>query len=89
MNLTELGESTDSQYDKEHSCKENEFPKFDRLVHCFESHGESYNVWQLHGLHYAVEEDVKMGDAEYIGEITYHSMIVVNYCPFCGLGLND
>lgn len=89
MDLTELGECTDSNYDKEHVCKENNFPKFDRLVHCVESHGELHDAWQQHGIHYADAEEVKMGDADYVGEITYHSMISVNFCPFCGFRLNE
>lgn len=88
MNLTELGECTDSEYDEEHICKENEFPKFDRLVHCIASHDERHDVWQLHGIHYADEQEVKMGEAESVGEITYHSMIAIIYCPFCGVKLN-
>lgn len=87
MNLTELGECTDSEYDMEHSCKENEFQKFDRLVHCIASHDEKHDAWQLHGIHYADEEEVKTGEAEHISEVTYHSMIVVNFCPFCGAKL--
>jgi hypothetical protein len=89
MNLSELAECTDSEYDKEHVCNENDFPKFDRVVHCIEVNGEEYNVWQLHNLHYADETEVKMGEAEFVGEITYHSMIKVNYCPFCGARLGE
>ena len=84
MNIIELGECTDSVYDQEHSCAENTFQKFDRLVHCISSHDEKQDAWQLHGIHYADEKEVAMGDAEYIDEITYHSMILINYCPFCG-----
>lgn len=89
MNLIELGESTDSKYDQEHACAANEFPKYDRLVHCVYSREEQQDEWQMHGIHYANEAEVKMGEAEYVGEVTYHSMILVNYCPFCGVGLNQ
>jgi len=87
MNLIELGENTDSVYDKEHSCEANEFPKFDRIIHCVSSHDEQIDEWQLHGIHYADEEEVALGEAEYVDEVTYHSMILVNYCPFCGVEL--
>jgi len=84
MNLIELGDITDSEYTEEHSCMENLFPESDRLVHCQSSHEEKVNSWQMHGIHHASEEEVAMGEAEYLGEITYHSMIAVNFCPFCG-----
>lgn len=84
MNLDELGDITDSEYDTEHACSKNDFPKFDRLVHCVSSYGELVDLWQLHNIHYADEKEVEIGEAEYIGEVTYHSMIIVNYCPFCG-----
>ncbi len=88
MNLHELGENTDSEYDKEHVCSANEFPTLDRLVHCTSRHDETHKSWELHGIHYADESEVKMGEAEYVGEITYHSMIAINFCPFCGEKLN-
>ncbi|WP_097458690.1 hypothetical protein [Mangrovitalea sediminis] len=88
MNLAELGEITDSEYDKEHRCGENGFPDCDRLVHCISSHEVSQDLWQLHSLHFADETEVKIGEAEYVGEITYHSMILVNFCPFCGMKLS-
>jgi hypothetical protein len=88
MNLIELGDLTDSNYDEEHICSENEFSKFDRLVHCTASHEEKMDLWQMHNIHYASVEEVAIGEAEYVGEITYHSMILVNFCPFCGAKLN-
>lgn len=88
MNLTELGEITDSEYDEEHTCAENRFPAFDRLVHCTASHDERQDQWQMHNIHYADQQEVDIGEAEYVGEITYHSMIIVNYCPFCGAKLH-
>ena len=87
MNLIELGESTDSEYNEEHLCQENEFSKFDRLVHCIASGDEIQDLWQLHGIHYADEQEVGMGEAEYVGEITYHTVIQIHYCPFCGVKL--
>ncbi|MCE0556957.1 MULTISPECIES: hypothetical protein [unclassified Motilimonas] len=87
MNLVELGEMTDCEYDAEHCCQQNAYPKFDRLVHCNISQDEPVDAWQLHGIHYADEEEVAMGEAEAVGEIIYHSMILVNYCPFCGTQL--
>lgn len=88
MNLFELGEVTDSEYDKEHSCEHNKHPKFDRIVHCATHQDQPADSWQLHGIHYADEEEVAIGEAEYVGEITYHSMILINFCPFCGEALN-
>ena len=88
MNLFEMGESTDSEYDQEHLCKENGFPKCDRLVHCISAHDEMKDSWQMHNIHYATNDEVEMGEAEYIDEVTYHSMILVNYCPFCGSKLS-
>jgi hypothetical protein len=88
MNLLELGECTDSEYNDEHTCDSNEFPKFDRIVHCTSIHDEKQDTWQLHGIHYADEAEVKMGEAEHVGEITYHSMIDIRFCPFCGASLN-
>ncbi|NIB42841.1 hypothetical protein HBA55_24760 [Pseudomaricurvus alkylphenolicus] len=84
MNLQELGENTDCEYDKEHRCAENQYPKSDRLVHCISSRDQAQDNWQLHCIHYADQEEVDIGEAEYVGEITYHSMILVNFCPFCG-----
>ena len=89
MNLSELGEATDSEYDKEHSCKKNLFPNSDRLVHCTANHDQALDAWQMHSIHYADEEEVALGEAEYVNEITYHSMIAVNFCPFCGASLNN
>lgn len=88
MDLVEIGENTDGEYDKEHTCAANEFPKCDRVIHCFASHDESADEWQLHGLHYADAEEVKLGEADYVDEVTYHSMIAISYCPFCGLNLH-
>lgn len=87
MNLVELGEITDNEYDKEHLCAENGFPKNDRLVHCISSHAGTHDTWQMHNIHYATSEEVAMQEADYIDEITYHSMIAVNFCPFCGAEL--
>ncbi|MFA7555180.1 MAG: hypothetical protein WCY88_13095 [Spongiibacteraceae bacterium] len=89
MNLIELGAATDSEYDQEHSCNENTYPKADRFVHCIASQDESKDAWQMHSIHYADEYEVEMGEADYVDEITYHSMIVVNYCPFCGINLKQ
>lgn len=88
MNLTELGEITDSEYDLEHTCSANLFPQSDRLVHCSATHEETTDAWQMHSIHYADEDEVTLGEAEYVNEITYHSMILVNFCPFCGKSLN-
>ncbi|WP_370979139.1 hypothetical protein [Agaribacterium sp. ZY112] len=89
MNLIELGENTDSEYDHEHRCSANKHPKADRLVHCVTAHDEPFDSWQLHNIHYADETEVNLGEADYVGEITYHSMILVNYCPFCGAQLKQ
>ncbi len=89
MNLRQLGEVTDNTYDQEHTCSENLFPTADRIVHCISSHDVKVDSWQLHNIHYATAEEVEIGEAEFEGEITYHSMIVINYCPFCGKNLND
>lgn len=89
MNLIELGIATDSEYDQEHQCSKNEFPEADRFVHCSASQDEKKDAWQMHSIHYADEYEVEMGEADHVGEITYHSMIVVNYCPFCGVELNQ
>ena len=88
MNLTELGSITDSEYDKEHTCADNLFPQSDRLVHCNVNHDDTVDAWQMHNIHYADEEEVALGEAEYANQITYHSMILVNFCPFCGASLN-
>lgn len=87
MNLIELGECTDSEYDKEHICSKNIMPKHDRLLHCVLSHEQSVDSWQMHNIHYASKEEVEMGEAEHVDEITYHSMLGVNFCPFCGVHL--
>ena len=87
MNLIELGESTDCEYSREHVCLENDFPKFDRVLHCLTSFEETLDEWQLHCLHYADEQEVELGEAEYVDEVTYHSMISISYCPFCGVNL--
>lgn len=89
MNLIELGEITDSEYDKEHICSENEMPKCDRLVHCVSSHEQKMDSWQMHNIHYASKEEVAMGEAEHLDEITYHSMLVIKFCPFCGVELTS
>jgi hypothetical protein len=84
MNLTELGEITDSTYDQEHRCDQNELPDCDRLLHCVSRHDEPHSGWELHMLHFAEKEEVDIGEAEYEGQLTYHSLMRVNYCPFCG-----
>lgn len=84
MELSELGDGGGATYDKEHLCDKNDFPKNDRIAHCWELEGEEQDVWHLHNIHYAVEEEVNMGEAEFVGEITYHTVISINYCPFCG-----
>jgi len=89
MNLLELAELTDCEYDKEHSCPANAFPESDRFVHCVSNEDEPQDAWQMHGIHYADEDEVAMGEAEYVNEITYHTMIQVHYCPFCGIQLNE
>jgi hypothetical protein len=89
MTLDELGELTDCEYDKAHVCNDNKFPESDRLVHCLSSHDEQADSWQMHGIHYADADEVAMGEADYVNEITYHTMIEVAYCPFCGMRLND
>ncbi|MCY0967307.1 hypothetical protein [Parathalassolituus penaei] len=84
MNLIELGENTDCEYDSEHQCAANTYPDCDRLVHCVAVQDQPTDQWQLHNLHFADAEEVELGDAEYEGELTYHSVIQVNFCPFCG-----
>lgn len=84
MNLTELAENTDCEYDHEHQCAANPFPQNDRLLHCVAVQDQPVDQWQLHNLHFADAEEVELGDAEYEGELTYHSVIEVNFCPFCG-----
>jgi hypothetical protein len=87
MNLIELGENTDCEFDNEHQCAENQYPACDRLVHCIAAQDQPQDQWQLHNIHFADEDEVAMGEAEMVGEVTYHSMIQVNFCPFCGTRL--
>lgn len=89
MNLSELGDITDSVYDVEHRCAQNDYPESDRLLHCVSRHEEPQDVWQLHTLHFAEKEEVLIGEADYEGQLTYHSLLRVNYCPFCGEKLHS
>ncbi|MDO3385372.1 hypothetical protein QWI17_05900 [Gilvimarinus sp. SDUM040013] len=89
MELNELGDGAGAIYDAEHICNKNEFPRNDRIAHCTEIEGESQNLWHLHNIHYAAEEEVRMGEAEYVDEITYHTVIPIHYCPFCGVALDS
>jgi len=88
MNLKELGEISDSKYDLEHECEENEYPSTEKIVHCVEYDQEEDDSWQLHTLHFADAEDVEAGEAETAGELINHVMLLIHYCPFCGFQLD-
>ena len=88
MNLIELGRTMECEYDEEHSCPENRFPKSVRFIHCVSSREADVGSWEMHNIRYASALVVKMGEAEYIDEIMHHSMILIGYCPFCGKELN-
>ncbi|MEJ2405506.1 MAG: hypothetical protein P8171_14635 [Candidatus Thiodiazotropha sp.] len=88
MNLDKLGELTGSKYDKEHCCDENFLTNDIRLLHCVSSNNKKHNSWWLLYIHYADEEEVIMGEAEYLNEVTNYNTYVVNYCPYCGANLN-
>jgi len=43
--------------------------------------------WYLALSHYASEQDVEDGDAEYKGALFFSSELLILYCPFCGTKL--
>lgn len=48
---------------------------------------DSFNSWIFAYRHYADKEEVKMGEAEYEGELIYSMETPISYCPYCGAKL--
>jgi hypothetical protein len=50
----------------------------------------SFNeTWVLHKFHYACEKCVYDGEAQYEGELMSVFDVSINFCPYCGLRLNE
>ena len=47
------------------------------------------DVWTLASAWIAGEEEVLDGQADSVGEVKSSSQIAINYCPFCGIGLDS
>jgi hypothetical protein len=47
------------------------------------------SMWYLIYKTYAIDTDVKSGEAEAIGEVLGELAIAIHYCPFCGKSLSD
>lgn len=45
--------------------------------------------WVLHIFHYACDHCVKDGEAQYEGELLSVYDVAINYCPYCGMQLNE
>ena len=46
-----------------------------------------FDAWVLVSQHAATEQDVRMGEAEQVGEWVFSSEIRIHYCPYCGVQL--
>ncbi len=65
-----------------HECKNNDIPGV-RIVDG-SSLDEDWSGWVLENKLHATEQDVKAGEATSIGDEVSCSILVINYCPFCG-----
>jgi hypothetical protein len=87
ISVQEIEKITHSIFDLEHVCAENFFHNEIKILHCISSDGEQQDSWQFHNFRLAHEEDVAAGEARIFAEVLSSSMLVINFCPFCGFKL--
>lgn len=42
------------------------------------------DIWMLKQSTFAIDQDVRVGEADYIGELLVSSAVKISFCPFCG-----
>ncbi|MDE2421274.1 MAG: hypothetical protein KGO49_08875 [Gammaproteobacteria bacterium] len=42
------------------------------------------DIWMLKQSAFAIDQDVRVGEADYIGELLSSSAVKISFCPFCG-----
>lgn len=68
-----------------HKCNQlkNAWPLDDYLKFFIKKNSEM-GKWQIIYEHYADEQEVKMGEAEYEGELLTGLEFPITFCPYCG-----
>lgn len=66
-----------------HHCSENEEPETDS-IQLVDYEDAPFPHWFLITKDYADERDVRMGEADEVGEIVAECWHAINFCPFCG-----
>jgi hypothetical protein len=74
--------------EKNHKCKElkaflgdSQFTAY--VIYC------KQKLWYLSIVEKAREQTVRMGEADFVGEIMDEYEFNINFCPFCGKNLQD
>ncbi len=42
------------------------------------------DIWMLRQSSFAIDQDVRAGEAESVGELISSSALKISFCPFCG-----
>jgi len=74
---------------RQHSCTGNKMPELLRICLVSFEGVESEAVWELFSIWIATQADVADEVADTVGELMNLSSITIDYCPFCGIELND
>lgn len=91
MNYSEkqLELESDCKVNSRHECDSNELPDYLRVYNISMQDNIAEKHWELFSIWLANESDVISGEADEIGEVLNLSSMKVNFCPFCGLKLNE
>lgn len=74
---------------KTHNCTQNQIADFGVKIIYGPELESGWQSWILQNIRFAGAKDVQDGEAESIGEVLSHNEIAINFCPFCGIELNN
>lgn len=86
-NLLNWREWFDIEVKKEHSCTSLPEDLSSKILYCCDSDGSRYD-WYFASVRLATYDNVKVGEAEKVADLMAASIVLISYCPFCGIKLN-
>jgi len=70
-----------------HICSQQPEDNASKIMKC-EFSGQNDKYWYFANVWLVTFYDVEVGEAEYVAEVLNSTMVIINFCPFCGKRLN-